>query len=57
MPKIQFTAIVKEVKCKALVSLDKGYEIRLQGEEAEMGKAMDVPADQTANVTIEWGNE
>ena len=56
---IEFTALVKEFKAKALQSLDKGFEVKLQGGAPIMFLLAQAPADQEVKVRIEWkdGNE
>jgi len=54
MPKVEFSALIKEVKAKALVSLDKGYEVKIQGSNPEMAKLTQTPADGEVKITIEW---
>jgi hypothetical protein len=51
--KIEFEALVKEFKAKALQSLDKGFEVKLQGESKNMEWLVKAPADRTVKVTIE----
>lgn len=51
---VTFNAIVREVKVKALMSLDKGYQVIIQGENTEMSKLVDAPADGEVKVTISW---
>ena len=51
--KIVFSALVKEVFAKALVSGDKGYRVILQGEDPNMFAAGAFPGDQQVRVTIE----
>lgn len=48
----KFRALVKKVSSKALVSLDKSYQILLQGEDKSMAALVNAPADQEAEVTI-----
>ena len=43
---VQFNALIKQVKSKALVSGDKGYEVLLQGESPYMGLLVNAPADR-----------
>ena len=50
---IKFRALVKEVKAKALVSLDKGFEVKLQGD-SKMAVLVDAPADKEVEVVIKW---
>jgi len=50
----KFRALVKEVHSKALVSLDKSYQILLQGEDSQMGELINAPADQEAEVIIKY---
>ena len=57
MPTITFTARVKRVQCKNLSSLDKGYEIVLQGEDPNMIQASGCPADSEVNVSISYGEQ
>lgn len=52
--KVNFLALVKEVKVKALISLDKGFEVKLQGEDFAMAELVNAPADNSVKVTIEW---
>ena len=51
---VEFEALIKEVKAKALASLDKGYEIKIQGENENMFKLAQAPADATVTVRVEW---
>ena len=51
---VNFTALVKEFKSKALQSLDKGFEVKLQGENPVMVLLAQAPANQEVNVKIEW---
>ena len=55
--KVEFQALVKELKSKALVSLDKGFEVKLRGEDPNMGLLAFAPAGTTAKITIEWKDE
>jgi hypothetical protein len=50
--KIEFVATVKEVKSKALVSLDKSARIILETEELDILDIGKWPADETVSVTI-----
>lgn len=50
--KYKFKALIKKVTSKALVSLDKGYEVILQGGDKEMGKLIDAPADKEVEICI-----
>jgi hypothetical protein len=54
--KIELQALIKEVKAKALVSLDKGYEVKLQGEDIVMADLAKAPADQKAKIMVEWND-
>jgi len=49
---IQFIATLKEVRSKALVSLDKSYRVLLETEENTVMEAGTWPADETVTVTI-----
>lgn len=51
---IEFKALVKEFKSKALQSLDKGFEVRLQGGNPLMSLLAQAPADNEVKVRIEW---
>jgi len=51
---VKFKCLVKEVKMKNLVSLDKGFEVKLQGEDKDMIFLSAAPADTIVNVTINW---
>lgn len=55
--KVEFRALVKECKGKALASLDKGFEVKLWGEDEKMGLAMFAPAGKTVAITIEWEDD
>jgi hypothetical protein len=50
--KIEFIAVVKEVKSKALVSLDKSARIILETEELGVLDVGKWPADETVSVMI-----
>lgn len=50
--KIEFIAVVKEVKSKALVSLDKSARIILETEDLSIMDLGKWPADETVSVTI-----
>lgn len=50
--KIEFIGIVKEVKAKSLVSLDKSYRIVIETEEKILLQSGSWPADETVSVTI-----
>ena len=50
----KFRALVKEVHSKALVSLDKSYQILLQGEDDRMAELINAPADQEAEIIIKY---
>jgi len=54
MVEIRFRALIKKVGSKALVSLDKSYQILLQGEDKRMAELINAPADQEAKVTIKY---
>ena len=54
--KIEFEAMVREFKSKALVSLDKGYEVKLQGDRG-MSELVHAPADANVKVVIMWGGD
>lgn len=54
MPEVKFNAIIREVKVKALVSLDKGYQAIIQGENPEMKKLADAPADGEVEIMVKW---
>jgi predicted nucleic acid-binding protein len=49
---IEFIAIVKEVKAKALVSLDKSARIILETEDLSVMDLGKWPADETVSVAI-----
>jgi len=49
----EFIAVVKEVKAKALVSLDKSFRITLDSEDAATMQIGTWPADETVKVKIE----
>lgn len=51
---IEFIALIKEVKSKALVSLDKGFEVKLQGSDKIIAKLFDAPADQEVKFKAIW---
>jgi len=53
--KVEFIALVKEVKDKALVSGDKSYRAMLETHDAGIKGLMDAPADAMVTVTVEWG--
>ena len=55
--KLEFKALVKEYKAKALVSLDKGHEVKLQGGSSVMADLAKAPADKEVNVIVEWSEE
>ena len=48
----KFRALIKKVSSKALVSLDKSYQVLLQGEDKGMAALIDAPADQELEITI-----
>ena len=50
--KIEFIGVVKEVKSKALVSLDKSARIILETEDLSVLDVGKWPADETVSVTI-----
>ncbi len=50
--KIEFVAIVKEVKSRALVSLDKSYRVTIETEDVSALGVGAWPADETVSVTI-----
>ena len=52
---IEFRALVKKVTSKALVSLDKSYQVVFEGEDKEIGKLIDAPADETVIVSVKYG--
>lgn len=52
--KVEFSALVKGFSSKALLSLDKSFEARLQGIDPEMMKLAAAPADREVKITIEW---
>ncbi len=54
MPEVKFKALVREVKAKALVSLDKGFSFMAQGEDENIKRLMDAPADQECLWTVSW---
>jgi len=51
--KVVFSALVKEVFIKALVSGDKSFRVVMQGDDIAMAQAGAFPADQHVKVTIE----
>ena len=53
MKEVEFNALVKEVKVKALVSLDKGVAVILQGD-ANMAQLVEAPADKEVKVIVRW---
>ena len=55
MVQVEFKALIKQVKSKALVSLDKSYEIILQGEAKAMGELVKAPSDEMVEVVISYG--
>ena len=55
--KVKFDALVKECKSKALVSLDKEYEVKLQGANLNMALLAHAPADNQVKVTVEWDDK
>jgi|GEM_PF-6125592 len=55
MIKIKFSALIKQVTSKALVSLDKEYRVLLQGGDKEMAKLTEAPADAEVEVSISYG--
>jgi hypothetical protein len=50
--KIEFVAVVKEVKSKALISLDKSARIILETEDLNILDIGKWPADETVSVMI-----
>jgi len=50
--KIEFVAVVKEVKSKALVSLDKSARVTLETEDLSVMDLGKWPADETVSVVI-----
>ena len=52
--KTEFNALVKDFHSKALVSGDKGYSVKLQGEDFRMIDLAQAPANMYAKITIEW---
>ena len=50
----KFNALIKKVSSKALVSLDKSYQILLQGEDNRMAALIEAPPDQEAEITITY---
>lgn len=50
--KVEFIAVVKEVKSKALISLDKSARIILETEELGILDIGKWPADETVSVMI-----
>ena len=52
--KVEFSALIKSFTSKALVSLDKGYEVKVWGENPQMMKLVDAPADREVRVLVEW---
>lgn len=53
MDAIEFVAVVKEVKAKTLVSLDKSIRMLLETEDLSVLDIGKWPADETVNVRIE----
>jgi hypothetical protein len=52
MDELSFIAVVKEVKSKALVSLDKSVRVLLETEDVETLELGKWPADETVTVKI-----
>lgn len=50
---VVFTALVKEVRSKALVSGDKSVRILLETEDLESLKSAMLPSDASVKITIE----
>ncbi len=51
---IEFRALVKKVTSKALVSLDKSYQVILESEDKDMGKLVNAPADREVKIIVEY---
>ena len=54
MIEARFKAIIREVKVKALASLDKGFQVIIQGENPEISKLVDAPADGEVEIIVRW---
>lgn len=54
MTEVRFNAIIREVKIKALASLDKGFQVVIQGENPEIKKLADAPADGEVEIMVKW---
>lgn len=50
---VEFIAVIKEVKAKALVSLDKSYRLTVETEDSGILEVGRWPADETVSVHIE----
>jgi hypothetical protein len=49
---VEFVSIVREVRAKSLVSLDKSYRIMLETEDPNVVELGRWPADETVSVKI-----
>ena len=58
MPEVILRALVKDVRNKSLASLDKGFEIKLQGDGkahlAALENLVGAPSDAEVEVKITW---
>ena len=54
MTKIEFKAIVKDFNSRALVSLDKGYQIKLITSDKRVKGLIEAPADKEITCQISW---
>jgi len=57
MSEITFNALIKKVTVKSLASLDKGYEVVLQGEDKGMSKLVDAPSDEQVTIKVIYSDE
>ena len=53
-PKVKFKALIKKVTSKALASLDKGYQVTLQGGDRRMAELVNAPADEEVEITVKY---
>ena len=51
---IIFQALVKKVSAKALVSLDKEFEIILRTQDVVAGQLVTAPADQMVEIIVKY---
>ena len=51
---IHFQALLKKVSGKALISLDKEYDVLLRGGNSIMGLLFQAPSDAEVDVVIKW---